>query len=87
MNQHNDVLARIANLPARERAAALGHWIYMQTTNRENVDWKARVDSAWHDLDQKAREFNLAAIDTWATSPEVLAAWFDALKEYRDTRK
>jgi hypothetical protein len=83
MNERNDILQRIANLPARERAAALAHWVYVRTTNRKNVDWELRVDNAWDDLDEKAREFNLAAIDTWAQSPEVLAAWLDALKEYK----
>lgn len=78
-----DVIRRIERLPAKERAAALAHWIYVRTTQRDNVDWALRVDDAWGDLDPKARDFNLASIDTWGQSPHILAAWIEAVAAYQ----
>jgi hypothetical protein len=87
MSEREEIVERIRNRSARERAAALAHWVYVRTTNRKDVDWELRVDSAWDALDEKAREFNMAAIDTWVQSPEVLTAWFDAITAYKNERR
>lgn len=81
MSEDADFLHRIEHLPPRERAAALAHWIYVQTSNADS-NWSLRVSQAWEDLDAKARNFNLASIDTWVRSPDVLAAWIEALHAY-----
>ena len=41
MSQETDVLRRFEHLPPKERAAALAHWIYVQTTHRGG--WTLRV--------------------------------------------
>ncbi|MBC7780835.1 MAG: hypothetical protein H7125_12115 [Proteobacteria bacterium] len=78
-----DVLHAIEHLEPKERAAALGHWIYVRTAHRGKSDWALRVSDAWEDLDTEAREFNLASIETWAQTPEVLNAFVAAVSAYR----
>ncbi|SAK87729.1 hypothetical protein AWB81_04575 [Caballeronia arationis] len=82
MSEDTDLLQHTEHLSPRERAAALAHWIYIRTSH-EDADWSLRVSEAWEDLDAKARHFNLATIDSWAHSPDVLAAWIEALDAYR----
>ena len=82
-DEANDVLHMIERLPPKERAAALGHWIYVRTAHRKESEWALRVSDAWEDLDPKARDFNLASIDTWARSPEILTAFVAALADYQ----
>jgi hypothetical protein len=82
-DEAKDVLQRTEHLPPRERAAALGHWIYVCTAHRGASDWTLRVSNAWKDLDAKARDFNLASIDTWAQSPEVLTAFVAAVAAHQ----
>lgn len=84
MSDPADILQSIRSLPARDRAAALAHWVYVRTMHRGDVDWQLRVESAWEDLDERAREFNRAAIDTWAQSPGVLEAWLEAVTSSRN---
>lgn len=82
MSDETDFLHRIEHLPPKERAAALAHWIYVQTSLGQSK-WSLRVSEAWEDLDGKARDFNLATIDTWVSSADVLAAWIEAIDAYR----
>ena len=42
-----EVLKSVEKLPANEQAAALAHWIYTQTTHRDDTTWSARVAEAW----------------------------------------
>ena len=57
------------SIPANERAAALAHWIYVQSTLKGDAGWQVRVAESWNDLDARAKEFNLLTIDTWAEHP------------------
>jgi len=84
MSQDADkaLLEAMEHLSPKERAAALGHWIYVLTAHRLTNEWTLRVNEAWEDLDARSREFNLAGIDTWAQSPAVFAAWTEAVAAY-----
>ena len=81
-----DILNSIARLPANERAAALSHWIYVQTSHRDTSKWPLRVAESWNDLEAKAKEFNVFAIDTWAEHPQILDAWIAAVNAHRKDR-
>jgi len=81
MKIKNDILKATEELPPKERAAAIAHWIYTKTSQKGDSKWKIRVAEAWKDLDPNARNFNLASIETWASYPEILQAWIEAVKE------
>jgi len=81
MDETEKVLHELERLPARERAAALAHWVYMEAAKR--TDWPTRVPTSWEDLDDKAKEINLYSMDVWAECPAVLEAWLRALSEQR----
>ena len=73
-----DILAATREMQPRERAAALAHWIYVTTAERE--DWAKRVPDDWEALSAAERNFNFANIETWAGHPDVLAAWLEAVR-------
>ena len=81
MDETGQILQQLAQLPARERAAALAHWIYMQAAKR--TDWPTRVPTSWEQLDDKAKEINLRSMDVWAECPDVLDAWLRALSAHK----
>jgi protoheme ferro-lyase len=81
-----DVLGPLMSIPANERAAALAHWIYVQSTRKGDARWQLRVAESWNNLDAKAKEFNLLTIDTWAEHPQLLEAWINAVNAYRKDR-
>ena len=83
MTLPGDILQVTVNLPDRERAAALAHAVYVETTREMSSDWSMRVPDSWDELDHAAREFNLASIDMWAQMPEALEAWVAAVKASR----
>ena len=82
MSEDTALLQQVRTLPARERAAALAHWIYIKAGHAQNK-WSMRVPDKWETLAPQAREFNLISIDTWAQSPEILKAWIEALEQHR----
>jgi protoheme ferro-lyase len=77
-----EVLKSVEKLPANEQAAALAHWIYTQTTHRDDTTWSARVAEAWSALGPEPKRFNILAIDTWVEHPELLQAWINAVHDY-----
>jgi protoheme ferro-lyase len=85
MDKDMDILTPLMKLPADERAAALAHWIYVQTGLKDS-NWSMRVAESWNDLDVKAKEFNIHAIETWAEHPHVLQAWVDAVHDFQKKR-
>ncbi len=64
-----DILKQFMTLPPKERAAALAHWIYVQTSHRDDNEWSVRVAESWNDLDATPKEFNILTIDTWTQHP------------------
>jgi hypothetical protein len=86
MTDDTEVLKSYLKLPANERAAALAHWIYVQTTRRDDK-WSLRVSASWDTMDDAPRHFNILTIDTWADHPELLKAWIDAVNDYRKQRR
>ena len=83
MTSDRDVLKEFDKYPLNERAAALSHWIYVYTSKQDSTKWPLRVSSGWDDMETKAKEFNVATIDTWARHPELLEAWVHAVNAYR----
>jgi len=81
-----DILNSIAKLPSNERAAALSHWVYVQTSRQDKSKWPLRVAASWSDLAADAKQFNVFAIDTWAEHPDILDAWVAAVKAHRQDR-
>ena len=86
MADDREVLKSFMKLPANERAAALAHWIYAQTTRREDNKWSLRVAETWDAMDATPKQFNILTIDTWVQHPELLQAWIDAVNDYRRQR-
>lgn len=84
MIEEADILQATAGLPEKEKAAALAHLVYAETARTVGSEWSMRVPDTWEQLDDKARKFNLAAIETWARMPEVLEAWVTAVKASRE---
>jgi hypothetical protein len=82
-----DVLKSFMGLPPEERAAALAHWIYVQTSLRKDSKWPLRVAESWNDLAPAPKEFNILTIDTWSKHPKLLEAWLDAVNVYRVERE
>lgn len=62
-------------LPEEQRAAAIMHFIYIQTIERPEVDWETRLAPTWATLDERAKDFNLAVLETWTKHPELLRTW------------
>ena len=85
MKTNQEILQEVAQLPARERAAVIAHYIYMKTA--ENTGWGKRVPTEWNRLEPDAQEFNLASVDTWANEPDLYDAWRDALRQLQEGRK
>ena len=79
MKNNDEILKEVAGLSARERAAAIGHYVYIKTS--EQVGWGTRVPVDWENLSDDARAFNLASIDTWIRERALLDAWNSALEE------
>ena len=82
MKESQEILRQVESLPARERAAALAHYVYMKTA--EHVGWGKRVPTEWGQLPSEAHDFNMASIDTWANEPGLCNAWRDALQQLRE---
>jgi hypothetical protein len=80
MFEDSDILEATAGLSNKERAAALAHWVYTETARAGGSKWSMRVPEAWDELDDRARAFNLASVETWARDPQVLEAWVAAVK-------
>ena len=80
MTRKDDILKTTEDFSPKERAAAIAHWIYSKTAERDDSAWTLRVADAWRDLDPNAREFNLASIETWVSYPEIFEAWVEAIK-------
>jgi hypothetical protein len=86
MARDEAILESFMKLPPNERAAALGHWIYVQTARKGEDKWPLRVAESWSDLDAAPKELNILMIDTWSDHPQVLDAWLDAVNAYRKER-
>jgi hypothetical protein len=80
------ILRPFMKLPSNERAAALAHWIYVQTTQRGENRWNLRVAESWDSLDSEPKHFNVLTIDTWLEHPEVLDAWIAAVRACKKER-
>ena len=85
MPQHPTIVGHLEGLSPQERAAAIAHWVYIKTSQRE-TDWDVRVPQAWSALDSPAREFNLESIETWAFEEGVLEAWVESVEAFRKER-
>jgi hypothetical protein len=87
MTEDVDVLKSFMDLAPEERAAALAHWIYVQTSLRDDNEWPLRVAESWNDLNPGPKKFNILTIDTWSRHPKLLEAWVDAVNVYRTQRE
>ena len=85
MTEETELLDAIEHLSSRERAAAIAHWVYTKTAKRDS-QWRMRVADEWNDLNSDAREFNLAAIDTWGKFPKIFDAWVKAVSDASENR-
>jgi hypothetical protein len=85
MKATQEILREVEQLPARERAAAIAHYVYMKTAER--VGWGRRVPTEWGQLPPDARDFNIASIDTWANEPDLYDAWRIAVQQLREGRE
>ena len=74
-------LDSLAALPRLERAAAIGHRIYVITAKR--AGWTLRVAEEWADLSEESRRYNEESIATWSQSPELLDRWLHSVLEVR----
>jgi hypothetical protein len=79
LSSREEFLDRVARLTPIERAAAIGHRIYIMTA--QQAGWTLRVAEEWEDLTPEARQYNVASIATWIQSPELLDQWIHALRE------
>ncbi len=86
MAKDTKILKPLMKLPSNERAAALAHWIYVQTTQRGENKWNLRVAAPWDKLDSEPKNFNILTVDTWLDHPELLDAWVAALRAYKNER-
>ena len=85
MKATQEILREVEQLPARERAAAIAHYVYMKTADR--VGWDKRVPPEWDHLPPDVRDFNLASIDTWANDLDLYDTWHTALQQLRERRE
>ena len=74
-------LDSLDGLPPLERAAAIGHRIYVMTARRAN--WTLRVAEEWADLSEESRRYNEESVATWSQSPELLDRWLHAVLDVR----
>lgn len=69
-----EFLANLEGLPPRERAAAIGHRIYVMTAKR--AAWTLRVAEEWNDLSEESRRYNEELVpdlqDVLASESELL---------------
>jgi hypothetical protein len=79
MKSTDVILQEVRGFSPRERAAAIAHYVYMLTAER--VSWAKRVPTQWHELGEDAKEFNMAAADTWAAESELYSAWLTAVQD------
>jgi hypothetical protein len=86
MDKDAEVLKSFMRLPPNERAAALAHWIYVQTTRNSDSEWNLRVTESWDNLANAPKHFNVLTMDTWAEHPKLLDAWIEAITTYRRDR-
>jgi hypothetical protein len=83
MDKDAEVLKSLMRLPPNERAAALAHWIYVQTSRSGDSNWNTRATESWDSLDSVPKRFNVLTMDTWVEHPELLDAWVEAITAYR----
>lgn len=83
MKSESEVLQQLEKFPPNEQAAALSHWMYVQTSLYGESKWPLRVPEGWDALDPKAKAFNIATIDTWARHPRLFEAFVNAVTTYR----
>ncbi len=83
MLDEKTILEKTKGLEPKERAAILAHYIYTLTYSRLKQNWSSRVPAEWSELSEDAREFNLASIETWADSGNILDAWEQAVREIK----
>ena len=72
-----EFLDSLHDLPPLERAAAIGHRIYVMTALR--AGWTLRVPEDWKDLSDETRRYNEESITTWGQSSELLERWLHAV--------
>jgi len=82
MSDVEAVLRETADLPSRERAAVITHYIYVETARR--VGWDLRVPADWRDLSDDAKAFNVATVDTWASEGVAFGAFTEIILEMHD---
>ena len=68
------------NMPPTERVAALMHLVYIVATQRPDVDWTPSLPENWVDLEDRARNFNLKIMETWAENPALFEIWVEAVR-------
>ncbi len=73
-------IAAIRDLPPVERAAAIMPAIYIQTIHRPDVDWQTDLAPSWSVLDERAKAFNLAILETWTRHPDLLELWTETVR-------
>lgn len=56
------------------------HFIYMETIRNPAVDWETRLAPTWAGLDERAKNFNRAILETWRRHPELIAMWLAAVE-------
>jgi hypothetical protein len=78
----NEIIDSVADLPPKERAAAIAHGVYMLAA-QASAEWDPRVSESWSDLTEEARAYNLASIEVWAAQPALTDAWIAAIGELR----
>ena len=74
MTEDVDVLKSFMDLAPEERAAALAHWIYVQTSLRDDNEWPLRVAESWNDLNPGPKKSNILTIDTWSRHPQIIGS-------------
>ena len=75
-----DEIEAISKLPEKERAAAIMHFIYISTITKPEVDWETRLAPTWGALDERAKAFNIAILETWKNHPGLLMEWLTTVQ-------
>ena len=83
MKSESEVLKQFEKYPPNEQAAALSHWMYVQTSLHGESKWPLRVSERWDVMEPRAKEFNIAIIDTWARHPQLFEAFVNAVTTHR----
>ena len=76
-----EFLDSLHGLRPLERAAAIGHRIYVMTAER--AGWTLRVPEEWKDLSDDTRRYNEESITTWCQSSDLLERWLHAVFDVR----